>query len=178
MMAMNLTRCVVRPFRDGDAPSIAAHADNRRVWINLRDAFPHPYTLDDARAFIAAAREAEPPTRFAIVVEGAAVGGIGFTLHPDVERVSAEIGYWLGEPFWGCGITTEALIAVTAHAVRAHGLTRVYAVPYEWNAASFRVLEKAGYVLEGRMRRSAIKDGRVIDQLLYAYVHEPETRGG
>ena len=166
---LTLRTCQVRPFRNTDARSIAAHADNRRVWINLRDRFPHPYTLADARAFIRHARRAVPPTRFAVAVEGAAVGGIGFMLHGDVERVSAEIGYWLGEPFWGRGIMTEALVAVTAYALRTHHLTRVYAVPFAWNPASFRVLEKAGYTLEGRMRKSAIKDGRVVDQMLYAY---------
>jgi RimJ/RimL family protein N-acetyltransferase len=99
-------------------------------------------------------------------------------LHGDVERVSAEIGYWLAEPLWGRGIMTEALAAVTTHAIRQHGLTRVYAVPYEWNAASFCVLEKAGYVREARLRRSAIKDGRVIDQLLDAcVVEEVDAKG-
>ena len=167
---MRLAKCLLRSWRETDAPSIAPHADNRRVWINLRDAFPHPYRLADAQAYIRAARAAVPETSFAIVVDDAAVGAIGFKLHPDVERVAAEIGYWLAEPFWGRGIVTEALVAVTAHAIREHRLTRVFAVPYEWNPASFRVLEKAGYLCEGRMRRSAIKDGRVIDQLLYAHV--------
>lgn len=170
IVELNLEKCQVRSWRASDAESIAAHADNRRVWINLRDAFPHPYGLSDARAFIEQALAAGPETMFAIDVEEAAVGGIGFTLHGDVERVSAEIGYWLAEPFWGRGIMTEALRAVTAHAIQEHGLTRVFAVPFEWNAASFRVLEKAGYACEARLRRSAIKDGRVIDQLLYAYV--------
>lgn len=169
-MELRLARCVVRSWREEDAGSIARHANNRRVWINLRDAFPHPYGIDDARRFIAAAREADPQTRFAIEVQGEAIGSIGFKLHTDVERISAEIGYFLGEPFWGRGIMTEVVSAVTRHAISAHGLTRVFAVPYEWNPASFRVLEKAGYRLEGRMRRSAIKEGKVIDQLLYAYV--------
>jgi [ribosomal protein S5]-alanine N-acetyltransferase len=169
-MEMKLATCVVRSWRESDAASIASHANNRRVWISLRDRFPHPYTLDDARAFIQSALASRPETMFAIVVDDAAVGGIGLTLHDDVERVSAEIGYWLGEAFWGRGIVTEALAAVTARAIREHGLTRVYALPFEGNAASIRVLEKAGYVCEGRMRRSAIKDGRVIDQFLYAYV--------
>ena len=160
----------VRSFVESDAESLPGHANNRKVWLNLRDAFPHPYTRADADAFVRATLEQEPETRFAIAVDGVAVGGIGFGLHIDVERVSAEIGYWLGEAYWGRGITTEALKAVTRYAVETHGLTRVYAVPYEWNAPSFRVLEKAGYVLEGRMRRSAVKDGQVIDQLLYAYV--------
>jgi RimJ/RimL family protein N-acetyltransferase len=143
------------------------------VWLNLRDGFPHPYSREDARAFIVAATSAAPETNFAIALDGAVVGGIGFTLHDDVERVAAEIGYWLGEPFWGRGITTAAVQAVTAHAVRTHGLTRVWAVPFAWNPASFRVLEKAGYVREGVMRRSAFKDGRLTDQMLYAYVVEP-----
>ena len=176
MIEMKLSRCVVRSYRQADAGSIAPLANNRKVWLNLRDAFPHPYSLDDARAFIGRAIAADPQTSLAIEVDGAAVGGIGFTLHPDVERVSAEIGYWLGEPFWGRGIVTEALKAVTAHAIREHHLTRVFALPFEWSSASFRVLEKAGYVREARLRRSAIKDGRVIDQMLYAYVPDRPNR--
>ncbi len=169
-MKLVLKQCTVRSYSQADAESLAAHANNRKVWINLRDGFPHPYTLEDARRFISAALTMTPESHFAIAVEGRAVGGIGFALHTDVERVSAEIGYWVGEPFWGRGIATEALKAVTAFAVREHSLSRVYAVPYEWNPASFRVLEKAGYVLEGTMRRSAIKDGRIINQRLYAFV--------
>ncbi len=169
-MLIQLRSCAVRSYRRSDAPVMAPYANHREVWQNLRDAFPHPYSVADAEAFIARALSDDPETMFAIAVEDRAVGGIGFSLHPDVERVSAEIGYWLGEPYWGRGIATEALAAVTAFAVRTHHLTRVYAVPYEWNLTSCRVLEKAGYVREARMRRSAIKDGRVIDQFLYAYV--------
>ena len=169
-MFIPLERCEVRSFRPNDVESLAANANNRNVWINLRDAFPHPYTLSDAEAFVGAARDEKPQTRFAIAVEDRAVGAIGFVLHPDVERVSAEIGYWLGEEYWGRGIATEALVAVTAHAVAHHGLTRVFAVPFDWNPASCRVLEKAGYALEGRMRRSAVKDDTIVDQLLYAFV--------
>jgi len=176
-MELRLSRCTVRPWREADAPSLALHANDRRISVNLRDGFPHPYKLADAEAFIRFAVSGDPQTMFAIEVGGRAVGGIGFSLRRDVERVSAEIGYWVGAAFWGQGIATEALAAVTRYAVDTHGLTRVYAVPYEWNGASFRVLEKAGYVREGRMRRSAIKDGRVIDQLLYAYI-EPDRSGG
>lgn len=172
-MKLPLTRCTVRSWRTEDAPSIARHADDRDVWLNLRDAFPHPYTEADAERFIRGAMQRRPETYFAIEVDGEAAGGIGYGIHPDVERVSAEIGYWLGRLFWGRGVMTEALRAVTLYAVETHGLTRVYALPYEWNTASFRVLEKAGYVCECRTRRSAIKDGKVIDQLLYAYVPEP-----
>jgi RimJ/RimL family protein N-acetyltransferase len=155
---------------------VASHANNRRIWRNLRDAFPHPYGLEDAKAFLQMAIAKVPETFFAIEVDGRAVGGIGFMLHGDVERVSAEIGYWLGEAYWGRGIVSEAVRAVTQYAVEAHGLTRVFAVPFEWNNASFRVLEKAGYTAEARLRRSAVKDGRVVDQVLYAYV-VPEDAG-
>ena len=166
---MKLARCLVRSWREGDAPSMASYANNRRVWINLRDRFPHPYTTRDGRAFLRHAAEQQPESAFAIALQGEAVGGIGFQLQPDVERVSAEIGYWLGEPFWGRGIATDALVALTAYAITTHGLTRVYAVPFAWNTASCRVLEKAGYTLEARLRRSAIKNGGVTDQLQYAF---------
>jgi RimJ/RimL family protein N-acetyltransferase len=149
---------------------VAKHADNRKIWINLRDGFPHPYGLADAESFIRSALDRVPETLFAIAVDGLAVGSIGFRLQEDVERCSAEIGCWIAEDHWGRGIGTEALRGVTEYAMTTHNLTRMYAVPYEWNAASCRILEKAGYVLEGRMRKSAIKDGRVIDQFMYACV--------
>ena len=169
-MELKLERCTIRDYRLSDAESLASHANNRRVWLGLRDAFPHPYTKTNARDYIRATRHRVPETSFAIAVDDQAVGGIGFVLHPDVERVSAEIGYWLAEPFWGRGITTDALRAVTKYAIESHGLTRIYAVPFAWNVASCRVLEKAGYVLEGRLRNSAIKDGRLTDQMQYAFV--------
>ena len=175
-MLLNLSICDVRSWHTSDVDSLVAHANNRKIWMNLRDAFPHPYTRHDAREFIRAIRTREPETTFAISVNGDAVGSIGFVMHGDVERVSAEIGYWLAEPFWGRGITTEALVAITRYAIDAHRLTRIYAVPFAWNAASCRVLEKAGYVLEARLRCSAIKDGRLTDQLQYAFIVDPRPR--
>lgn len=168
-MEFRLNNCTVRTFRDEDATSIAQYANNRKIWINLRDAFPHPYHINDARAFIKMAKSIEPPTIFTIEKDVKAVGAIGFHIGKDVERISAEIGYWLAEPYWGQGIVTEALSAVTKYAIDQFDLKRVYAIPFEWNPASFRVLEKAGYRLEGRMRKSSMKDGKIIDQLLYAY---------
>jgi len=140
-----------------------ALCDNRKIWLNLRDAFPHPYTSHDAREFIRSVRNRAPETTFAIAVNGEAVGSVGFVLRHDVERVSAEIGYWIAEPFWGRGIATAALAALTEHAIAAHSLTRVYALPFAWNTASCRVLEKAGYQLEARLRRSAIKNGVITE---------------
>ena len=173
-MEIPLKSCVVRSWRLVDAEAVARHANNRKIWMNLRDAFPHPYSRDDAREFIKSVRTRAPETTFAIALNEDAVGSVGFVLRPDVERVSAEIGYWLAEPFWGRGISTEALVAVTGYAIATHTLTRIYALPFAWNTASCRVLEKNGYVLEGRLRRSAIKNGVITDQLQYAFV-VPDT---
>ena len=169
-MQLALDTCLVRSFEAHDAWSLARHANNRRVWLNLRDYFPHPYTVDDARTFIESARTRRPETEFAIAIDGLAVGAIGFVLQHDVERVSAQIGYWIGEELWGRGVMTDAVKAVTAYAIARHGLTRLYAAVFEWNLASARVLEKAGYQFEARLRRSAIKDSRIIDQLQYAFI--------
>ncbi len=116
------------------------------------------------------AKNMQPETYFCIEVENQAAGGIGITLGSDVERISAEIGYWLGEEFWRRGIVTEALKAVTLFAMDTYSLSRVFATPYEWNTASCRVLEKAGFVFEGRLRKSIIKDGKIADKLLYAVI--------
>ena len=169
-MDLTLKSCAVRSWRSSDADSLARWANNRNVWINLRDAFPHPYTTREAREYLRSIRHRSPETMFAIAVDDEAVGGIGFVLRGDVERVSAEIGYWLAEPCWGRGIATEALIAVTEHAIATHALRRIFAVPFAWNVASCRVLEKAGYVLEARLRNSAVKDGKLTDQLQYAFI--------
>ena len=164
---------VVRSWRKQDAGDLVPHANDRRVWRNLRDAFPHPYRIDDAERFIAMATQMSPETYFAIEVNGHAVGGVGYTLHTDVERIGAELGYWLGAEFWGRGIATSVVRAVTACAFEAHPeLCRLYAVPFAWNPASARVLEKAGYRREGTLRRSALKDGHVLDQWMYAIVRE------
>lgn len=169
-MKLRLKTCEVRSWQGSDLASLVEHANNRNVWINLRDRFPFPYTSRDGRAFIKLARGMSPETFFAIAVESAAVGGVGFVLRDDVERVSAEVGYWLGERFWGRGIATEAVEAVSRYAIKEHGLTRLFAIPFASNTASCRVLEKAGYTLEARLRRGAIKDGQIVDQLQYALI--------
>ena len=174
-MQLDLGCCGVRSFRDSDAAELARLANNRKVWLQLRDRFPHPYTIDDAHKFITLALGGNPETMFAVTVNDASVGSIGVVLHDDVERVSAEVGYWLGEPFWGRGIATRALIGFSRFALATYDLERLYALPFASNAASCRVLQKAGYRLEGRMRRSVIKAGTVQDQLLYAILRSDGT---
>ena len=166
-MFLPLGVCVVRDWTAEDVPSLVQHANNRNVWINLRDRFPHPYTAANARDFLAHVRQQDPTTVWAIEVDGEAAGAIGLVILSDIERVSAEIGYWLGEACWGRGVATAALRAVTMEAFRRFELRRIFALPFGDNTASIRVLEKAGYTLEGRMRDSAIKDGVVRDQWMF-----------
>ncbi len=169
---IELEHCMLRRWRAGDLASLVCHADNRSVSGNLRDRFPAPYTEQDGCAWIEQVAGEEPLYNFAIVVDGEAVGGVGLAPQPDVHRRSLGIGYWLGETYWGRGIMTEAVAAVTGYALEAHDVCRIFAAVFDGNPASARVLEKAGYTFEGRLRRAVHKDGRMRDQLVYAYVVE------
>ena len=171
---MTLKTCTVRSWEWRDRDAIVRHANNRKVSINLRDRFPYPYTARDARNWLDMVVDQKPETNFAIEVGEVAIGGIGFTPQYDVGRRSAEIGYWLGEEFWGRGIATDALVAVTDYAFANFDLCRLFAHVFDWNGASARVLEKAGYVFEGRLQKSVTKDGQTIDQLMYAMIREKE----
>jgi [ribosomal protein S5]-alanine N-acetyltransferase len=167
---LKLAHCTLRPYRREDEPTLVRLANNRNVSRNLRDRFPYPYTAADAREWTTRVSVQSPVTQFAIVVDGELVGGIGIELGTDVFRRSAEIGYWLGEPFWGRGLATEALRAATDYAFETFDVCRLEAGVFDWNPASARVLEKAGYTLEGRARRAVVKDGRTGDRLQYALV--------
>jgi RimJ/RimL family protein N-acetyltransferase len=157
-----------------DKTSLIRHANNRRVWRNLRDLFPHPYTEADADAWLSYATEEErSPWVFAIEVNGEAGGAISLEPGRDIEAHSAEIGYWLGEPFWGRGIVTAAARAITARAFEETDLCRLHAWVFAWNPASMRVLEKAGYRREGVLVRGGIKDGNLIDRVMYAITRDP-----
>jgi RimJ/RimL family protein N-acetyltransferase len=169
-MELKLQSCAIRPWVEQDAVAIQRHANNRKIWINLRDIFPHPYSLQDARSFLGFVLKEEPATTFAIATASEAIGCIGLRLGNDVHRKTAELGYWLGEPFWGRGIMSEAVAAFTRWAFKAFDLQRIFAEPFEDNAASARVLEKAGFVCEGRLRANVLKDGKRLDSFLYALV--------
>lgn len=165
-------RCRLRPWVADDLPALVRHADNPRVSAHLRDHFPSPYTDDDGRRFLAFAASQHPPTALAIDVDGEAVGGIGVIPATGNERRTGEVGYWLGESWWGRGIAAEALGLMTPYALEAFSLVRLEALAVTSNVRSCRVLEKAGYLLEGRVRRSFLKHGVLHDQCLYAWVQE------
>ena len=167
-MHIDLDDWHIRSFHPDDVEALTRYANNRKVWRNLRDSFPYPYSRSDAEAWICSATQETPERNFAIACATEAIGGIGLRLQDDVLRRSAEVGFWLGEPFWGRGIGTATLRAFTNYAFKQFGLVRLYGYVYEWNLASARVMEKAGYVREGHLRKSVIKDGKIIDQFLYA----------
>lgn len=169
--------CVLRRWRTRDLASLIRHANNANVSRYLRERFPYPYTRRDARAFLASASSSgSDDTRMAIDVEGEAVGGIGVIIGTDIERYTAEIGYWLGEDHWGRGIVTEAVTMFSEDVFERLNLLRLFAVAAVANVGSARVLEKAGYEREAVMRSAAVKFGEPNDQLLYARIN-PNWRG-
>jgi len=167
-MELKLTRCTIRDYRPSDAMSLAKHANNRKVWLGLRDAFPHPYTTEDANNFLKGSIPGLPRIHFCIDIGGEAVGGIGLRPGEDVHRRTAEFGYWLAEEFWGQGIMSEIVPAFVDYCFKEFSLNRIFAMPHSSNPASARVLEKSGFFLEGRLRKNVIKDGQILDSLLYA----------
>jgi [ribosomal protein S5]-alanine N-acetyltransferase len=169
---LELSKCKLRPWHPSDVEALIRHANNRNIWRNVRDRFPNPYTREAAEDWIRFTTENPQEPNLAIEVAGEAVGGIGLILGQDIDYRSAEIGYWLSEQYWGQGIVTEAVGALTEHAFSAYDLCRIWASVFEWNPASMRVLEKAGFVREGILRKAATKDGQTIDVILYARVRE------
>jgi len=171
-MRLELSSCIIRSFAAADAVAVQRYADNRNIWINLRDIFPHPYTLENANAFMKFVAQEKLETTFAIATASEAIGCIGLRLGQDIHRKTAELGYWLGEPFWGRGIMSEAVKEFTRQAFEVFDLQRIYAEPFENNRASGRVLDKAGYICEGRLTASVFKGGKVQNSLLYAKTRE------
>jgi RimJ/RimL family protein N-acetyltransferase len=167
-MRLETERLVLRPWRKGDEEPLVRHANNRQVWLSLRDLFPHPYTLDDARDFIALnSARSGPPTNLAIEHAGEPIGSIGLHSLSDVCRFTAEVGYWIGEAFWGRGLATEALRRFTDYAFEQFPCERLEGWIFATNPSSGRVLEKAGYEYEATLCRSAFKDGQFLDSHLY-----------
>ena len=164
----------LRRWKIDDAPKLALCANNKKIADNLRDAYPHPYTEADARAYIEsclAAGEQQQYTR-AIFVEGEIAGSIGVFFGRDVYRRSGELGYWLAEPFWGKGVMSGAVREICRHLFETTGIVRIFAEPYAHNIGSRRVLEKSGFVLEGIMRSGVWKNNTLFDYCMYALLKD------
>lgn len=159
---------ILRPWNENDTDSLVANANNFNIARFLTDGFPHPYTEENARAFIAMATKDVPVHIFAIEVEGKAAGGIGIHPQSDIMKKNAELGYWLGESYWGKGIITAAIKQMIDFAFNTYDITRIYARPFGNNAASQKVLQKAGFTLEARIEKNIFKNGEFLDELIYA----------
>lgn len=158
----------IRVWSIADLDSLVRHANNWYVAKNLTDQFPYPYTREDALKFIEFAGKDDAVRLFAIDVKGEAVGGIGIHPQTDIFRKNIEVGYWLSEQYWNKGIMSHALRQVIEYAFANYDVVRVFARPFGTNIASQRVLEKAGFLLEGRFEKNLFKNGEFLDELIYA----------
>ena len=163
-------------WRDGDQERFVTLANDYDIWVNLRDRFPHPYTRADAEEWVALQSGRDPATVFAVCDGEGPIGAVGLETREADYRHSAELGYWLGKPFWGRGVITQAAKAMTAYGFETLGLLRIDAHVKAGNGASARVLEKAGYRREGLLRKAALKEGALVDYLLYAILREEWRR--
>ncbi|HLO60618.1 MAG TPA: GNAT family protein [Bacteroidales bacterium] len=174
-MELRSGNILLRPLRDSDAMRLAELANNEKIGINLRDGFPFPYTLSHAAMYIRRFKHFK--SYFAIEYNGEYAGNIGLTPHDNVYRKTAEIGYWLGEPYWNKGIMTTAVSLITEFGFKQLKLARIHTGVYEYNPASQRVLEKCGFAREAVFRNNIFKNGRLHDEVRYAKIN-PDVENG
>lgn len=163
---------LLRAWTFDDITSLAKNINNIHIWNNVRDGLPYPYTERDAEEYIGMTLNKAYVQDFAIVVDGEAVGGVGFIPLNDVERYSAELGYWIGEDYWNRGIMGEAIRQVVDYVFRETDIIRLFASVYGFNLASMRVLEKAGFTRQAVLRKAAVKNGKVIDMHYFDIVKD------
>jgi len=162
----------LREWKIEDAPDLTVAINNKNVLDNLRDGIPYPYTEKDAAEYIAATLSAKEDSQyaFAICLDDKAIGSIGVFRKDNVHRYTAEMGYYIGEPYWGNGIMTEAVRQMCAYVFGNTDIVRIFAEPYAHNSASCRVLEKAGFQFEGVLRQNVVKNGQLVDMKMYANI--------
>ncbi len=165
-MEFYLSNCKLRPWYQDDAEDLTKHANNKKIANSLRDGFPNPYTINDAKFWLKN-NLTNKNLLLAIEVNNEAVGGIGIIYQSDVYRRGAEIGYWLSEEYWGQGIMTEAIIILVQHTFNNSDIVRIHAGTFETNIASARVLEKAGFGLEAIRKKAVFKNGILMNEHMY-----------
>jgi len=166
-MILNGEHIVLRPFKKNDIKPVAFLCNNKKIWDNLRDFLPHPYTEKNAQEFILSCQAEDPQVTFAIEYRGDLAGCIGLLKQKDIYKLTAEIGYWIGEPYWGLGIATKAVNLLVDYGFDQLGLVRIYTGVFDYNKASQRVLEKAGFKLEGIFEKSVLKNGKICNEYRY-----------
>ena len=157
----------IRPLNLSDKSELAKLANNKKIWDNLRDYFPYPYNENDADFFIKLTEQENPKQNFGIEYNGKLCGVIGLIIQKDVYRKSAEIGYWIGEPYWGMGIATKAVELITVYGFNTLNLNRIYTGVFEYNTASMKVLEKNGFEKEGIFKKAVFKNEKFFDEHRY-----------
>ncbi|MCL1901463.1 MAG: GNAT family N-acetyltransferase [Firmicutes bacterium] len=159
------------------ADDLQKFANNRKIWRNLTDGFPHPYTKSDAVEFINTAMSADKSKSIfkTITVDGKFCGSIGAFKKDGLFSKSAEIGYWIAQEYWKKGIVTTSVSKICKIAFETFDIVRISATPFEHNTGSRRVLEKNGFILEGTMRKGAYKAGKVLNYCMYALLKEELT---
>ncbi len=165
-------QCKIRPWQLEDAESIARYLNNKKIQDNLRDGQPFPYTTADATEFIQAMLNADKESTFAfaITVDDKAIGSIGVFRQDNIHSRTAEMGYFIGEPYWGKGIGTSAVKQTCDYIFQNTDIIRIFADPFAYNTASCRILEKSGFEYEGTLRKNAVKNGKVIDMKMYSKI--------
>ncbi|MGN0369688.1 MAG: GNAT family N-acetyltransferase [Butyrivibrio sp.] len=161
---------IIRKWEMADAKDLAKALSNKKVQDNLRDGLPYPYTEQDGEYYITSMLEADENDTFAfaIIVDGKVAGSIGVFRQGNIHRLTAELGYYIGEEYWGRGIMTKAVKQICEYVFEHSDIIRIYAEPFSYNIASCRVLEKAGFQYEGTLRNNAIKNGKVLDMKMYS----------
>jgi [ribosomal protein S5]-alanine N-acetyltransferase len=172
-MEINFEGLILRPWVIDDIVQLASIADNKSIADNLRDGFPFPYSLDDARKWLnQILPENLPPRFFAIITDNNLVGSIGIVTKTDIYRKNCELGYFISEEFWGRGVATRAIRAATSYAFREFDIIRIYAEPFSDNTGSRRALEKAGFHHEATFKKNVIKNGILKDSCIYSVLKE------
>lgn len=157
----------LRPWQKQDAQVLASIANNRKIWNNVRDRLPNPYTVMDALQWMNHIKDQKPEHNLAILFNGTVVGNIGCVPQQDIYRKNMEIGYFVGEEFWGNGIATAAVELFIGYLLSHFDLLRIYAEVFEHNKASMQVLHKNGFFLESIRRKSAIKNNEILDDYVW-----------
>jgi ribosomal-protein-alanine N-acetyltransferase len=166
-MELILSKSTLRPWKRSDSIPLAKYASNKKIADNMRDGFPFPYTLEDASTWLDMALKESKHILLAIEVDGEAAGGIGILFKDNVYRLSAEVGYWLGEVHWRKGITSEAIRALCRHVFENTEIIRIFADIFSPNIASMRTIESAGFHLEAVNKKAVFKNGIIMDQHVY-----------
>ena len=164
----------IREWKIEDKSELAENLNNMNILNNLRDGLPYPYTEADAEDFIRAMLSADKDKTFAfaITLDGKVIGSIGVFRQENIHFRTAEMGYYIGEKYWGNGYMTEAVNMACNYVFENTDIIRIYAEPFAYNTASCRVLEKAGFVCEGILKSNAYKNGNIVDMKMYALVKQ------